>query len=431
MYNIIRKKRDGKELSREEIFKVIEKYVSGEVPDYQISAFLMAIYFKGMTDSETAFLTEAMARSGDMVDLSQFGELSADKHSTGGVGDKTTLIVIPIAAALGCKVAKMSGRGLGHTGGTADKMEAVPGYRITMPAENFMNQVAHKGIALVTQSGNLAPADKMIYALRDVTATVESMPLIASSIMSKKIAAGAKNIVLDVKVGSGAFMKNTEDAKELAEIMVSIGKSCNRNVRAVITDMDTPLGNAVGNTLEVIEAVELLRGKGDKKLLDVSCTLAAHMVSMALEINEKDALQMTYESVKSGKAYEKFCEWIGAQGGDLKYIENPSLFERAKFTAEIIAPEDGYIAQMDTEKIGRVCVALGGGRQKKDDIIDYAAGILMDKKTGDPTRKGEVIARLYTNNEKALGDAVGEYLDAIVISDKRPKEKPLVYEVVG
>lgn len=430
MYNIIRKKRDGEVLSRKEIFTVIERYVGGEIPDYQMSAFLMAVYFKGMNDEETAFLTEAMASSGDTIDLSEFNDLSSDKHSTGGVGDKTTLIAIPIAAALGCKVAKMSGRGLGHTGGTADKLEAIPGYKITMSAEEFISQTRKVGIALTSQSGNLTPADKMIYALRDVTATVESMPLIASSIMSKKIAAGAKNIVLDVKVGSGAFMKTVEQAKKLSDIMVNIGKSCGRNVCGIITDMDTPLGNAVGNTLEVIEAINVLLGKGDKKLLDISCLLASHMAAMALGIEEERALDMAYETINNGKAFEKFVKWIEAQGGDTKYIHDTSLFKKAKYCFDVTAQKDGYITKMNTEEIGNICVDLGGGRKTKEDIIDYSAGIIMLKKTGEYVKEGEKIAQLYTNNEKAAPEAMKKYIDAVKISDEKGEEKPLIYDIV-
>ena len=430
MYNIIRKKRDREALSRDEIFDIIKRYVKKEIPDYQMSAFLMAVYFSGMNEKETAFLTEAMAFSGETIDLSQLENLSSDKHSTGGVGDKTTLIAVPIAAALGCKVAKMSGRGLGHTGGTADKLESIPGYNITMDINDFISQTKKVGIALTSQSGNLTPADKMIYALRDVTATVESMPLIASSIMSKKIAAGAKNIVLDVKVGSGAFMKNVEQAKKLSDIMVNIGKSCGRNVRSVITDMDTPLGNAVGNTLEVIEAIKVLKGGGDKKLLDVSCVLASHMASMALGIDEETALEMAYDAVQSKKAFEKFCEWIEAQGGDVRCIHNPSLFEKAKYCCEVTAHKEGYISYMNTEKIGSICVTLGGGRTRKEDAIDYCAGIVMLKKTGDYVKKGEKTAQLYTNDEKAVRKAAMEYIDAVTISAEKGEEKPLIYDVI-
>jgi len=430
MYNTIRKKRDGGELSREEIFDFITKYTNGQIPDYQASALLMAIYFTGMNEREISLLTEAMAYSGDVIDLSPLGSLSADKHSTGGVGDKTSLIVIPIAAVLGCKVAKMSGRGLGHTGGTADKLEAIPGYRITISPEELISQTEKTGLTLATQSGNLAPADKKIYALRDVTATVDSIPLIASSIMSKKIASGAKNIVLDVKVGSGAFMKDTESALLLAECMVTIGKNAGRNVRAILSNMDVPLGYAVGNTLEVIESVEILKGNGDKNLLDISCLLAAHMVSMATGIHEDDALGKAYDAIESGKAYEKFCEWIKAQGGDLRYIEDTSLFEKAKVISEVNARESGWITGMDAEKIGSISVDLGGGRKTKEDSIDYSAGITLLKKTGDYVYKGEKIALIHTNKENAVIKATEDFLSAVKISETKPEGKPLIYDVV-
>lgn len=430
MYNIIRKKRDGYELSREEIFAFVNGYTAGIIPDYQAASLLMAVYFKGMTETEISHLTMAMAQSGDSVDLSLIGNLSADKHSTGGVGDKTSLIVAPIAAVLGCKVAKMSGRGLGHTGGTADKLESIPGYRITVSPEELISQTKEIGIALATQSGNLAPADKKIYALRDVTATVDSMPLIASSIMSKKIASGARNIVLDVKVGSGAFMKDTESARALAQCMVNIGKNCGRNVRAILTNMDIPLGCAIGNTLEVIEAIEVLKGKGDKNLLDICCILAAHMVSMAVGTDEKAALDMAYKSVEDGSAFAKFSEWIGAQGGDVRFIDNTSLFGKASIEKEVRAAASGYISKTDAEKIGRICVELGGGRKSKEDSIDYSAGIIMEKKTGDWVNAGEVIARLYTNNENAVKAAEQDYLAAVTVSKEKPQEMPLVYEVV-
>lgn len=430
MYNILQKKRDGKALSREEIYKFVEGCVSGAIPEYQVSALLMAIYFQGMNMEETSYLTMAMAQSGDSVDLSKFGNLSADKHSTGGVGDKTSLIVAPIAAALGCKVAKMSGRGLGHTGGTVDKLESIPGYKVAISPEEFFSQTEKIGIALASQSGNLAPADKKIYALRDVTATVESTPLIAASIMSKKIASGAKNIVLDVKVGSGAFMKNIESARELSRCMVDIGKSCGRNVRAVITNMDIPLGNAVGNNLEVIETVELLQGKGDRNLLELCCVLAAHMVSMTQGISEDEALSMAYNAIEDGSAYEKFCEWIQAQGGDVRYVKDTSLFEKARIEKAVVAENDGYIYSMDTEKIGGICVDLGGGRKTKDDVISYSAGIILEKKTGDFVRKGDVIARLFTDKEEVTEKAMKKLNEAIEISPDKPDEAPLIYEVI-
>lgn len=430
MYGIIRKKRDGYELSQEEITRFVNEYIAGKIPDYQASALLMAICINGMTSRETSFLTMAMAQSGDQVDLKGLRKLSADKHSTGGVGDKTSLIVLPIAAVLGCKVAKMSGRGLGHTGGTVDKLESIPGYETAISPDKLIEQTRKVGIALASQSGNLVPADKKIYALRDVTGTVESIPLIASSIMSKKIASGTQNIVLDVKVGSGAFMKSIEEARALASAMVDIGKASGRNVRAILTNMDIPLGNAVGNSLEVIEAIEILKGNGDRNLLDICCNLASHMASMATGIDEEKALTKAYESIENGTALGKFKEWIVAQGGDGRVVDDYSLFGKASVEYEIKAEKDGFILKMDAEMIGSICVNLGGGRKTKDDKIDHTAGIILIKKTGDMVEKGEVIAKLYTNKENAIPTAEKDFLSAIEITDKKPAEQRLIYEVV-
>jgi len=430
MYNIIRKKRDGHELSQQEITRFVNEYTAGKIPDYQASALLMAICINGMNPRETSFLTMAMAKSGDQIDLSGLGKLSADKHSTGGVGDKTSLIVLPIAAMLGCKVAKMSGRGLGHTGGTVDKLESIPGYETAISPEELIEQTKKVGVTLTSQTGNLVPADKKIYALRDVTGTVESIPLIASSIMSKKLASGAQNIVLDVKVGSGAFMKNTHEARALANAMVDIGKASGRNVRAIITNMDIPLGNTIGNSLEVIEAIEILKGNGDKNLLDICCSLAANMASMATGIDENKALSEAYETIKNGTALRKFREWIEAQGGDGRIVDDYSLFGKASVEYEIKAEKGGFISKMDAEKIGSICVNLGGGRKTKDNEIDHTAGIILIKKTGDEVEKGEVIAKLYTNKENAVSTAERDFLDAIEITDKKPAEQKLIYEVV-
>ncbi len=430
MYNIIRKKRDGGELSHNEILAMIKDYTAGKIPDYQMSAFLMSVFFNGLSEDEINSLTEAMAYSGDQIDLSCFGNETADKHSTGGVGDKTSLITVPIAASLGCKVAKMSGRGLGHTGGTVDKLESIPGYKTTLTKEEFITQTEKVGIAICGQSANLAPADKKLYALRDVTATVDSIGLIASSIMSKKIAAGAKNIVLDVKVGSGAFMKNEESARTLSKCMVNIGKSCGRKIRALITNMDIPLGNAVGNSLEVIEAIDILKGDGDKNLRTVSCALAAQMVSMVQNIPYEEALKKANDAINSGKAFLKFCEWIEAQGGDASVAENTDLFKKAALQKNVFASKDGYIAHMDAEKIGSICVDLGGGRKKKDDVIDHSAGIILIKKTGDSVKKGDVIAVLHTNDEKSLDSAIIDFESAVTIEEAQPQIKPLIYDIV-
>ncbi len=430
MYDIIKNKRDNKELTKEEIEFFVKGYTDGSIPDYQVSALAMAIFFNGMTEKETAILTLAMAESGDTVDLSLFGDKTVDKHSTGGVGDKTTLIVAPIVASLGCIIAKMSGRGLGHTGGTVDKLESIEGFNTSLTNDEFFEQVKNIGIAVVGQTGNLTPADKKLYALRDVTATVDSMPLIASSIMSKKLAAGSHTIVLDVKCGSGAFMKTPEEAKALAEEMVKIGKNNGRNMAAIITDMNTPLGNNIGNSLEVIEAIEILKGKGAEDLKYVAKALASEIVSLSKNIPVTEAENLVSDAIKSGKALEKFKEWISHQGGNVDWIENPDLFPKAEFKVDIIAEKDCYISSMDAEEIGISSVILGAGREKKDDIIDMTAGIILNKKTGDKIKKGDKIGTLYTSNEKTIKSAKEKFLAAIKFSNEKPKEIPLIYEIV-
>ena len=354
MYDIIEKKRDGGKLSQEEITFWIEGYVKGEIPDYQVSSLLMAIFFQGLDDEELTNLTLTMANSGDMIDLSEINGIKVDKHSTGGVGDKTTLIVAPIVAALGGKVAKMSGKGLGFTGGTADKLESIKGYQINIPKEDFIKQVNEIGISLISQSGNLTPADKKLYALRDVTATVESIPLIASSIMSKKIASGADCIVLDVKLGSGAFMKSLEDAKCLAEKMVNIGRLANRETIALITNMDIPLGENIGNSLEVIEAIEVLKGRGPKDLLEVSIELATAMIMLCKQVSQEEARELVKTVISNGEALEKLKQVVEAQGGDVTWIEDTSRFPEAEFKVEVRSPKSGYICNMNTEEIGKV-----------------------------------------------------------------------------
>ena len=430
MYDIIEKKRNGEELNCEEINFFIKGYTEGSIPDYQASAFCMAVYFKGMTENETVILTEAMAKSGDTVDLSMFGNKSADKHSTGGVGDKTSLIVAPIVAALGGKVTKMSGRGLGHTGGTVDKLESIPGYKTTLSQEEFISQIEKVGMAIIGQSGNLTPADKKLYALRDVTATVDSIPLIVSSIMSKKIAAGSHNIVLDVKCGSGAFMKTLEDAEILAREMVKIGKGCGRNIAALITDMDRPLGSAIGNSLEVIEAVKVLKGELVNDLKEVCVSIASEMISLVCSVSNDEALKMVNDILNSGKAFMKMKEWISVQGGDTNFIDNTDLFRKAEFSFDILAETSGYITSMDTEKIGLTSVILGAGRAAKEDSIDFSAGILIYKKTGDEIRKGEKIATLLTNNNASLDDAGKMYNSSITVSSQKPEQKPLIYKII-
>ncbi len=430
MYDIIKNKRDNKELTKEEIEFFVKGYTDGSIPDYQASALTMAIFFNDMTEKETATLTLAMAESGDTVDLSLFGDKTVDKHSTGGVGDKTTLIVAPIVASLGCIIAKMSGRGLGHTGGTVDKLESIEGFNTSLTNEEFFKQVKNIGIAVVGQTGNLTPADKKLYALRDVTATVDSIPLIASSIMSKKLAAGSHTIVLDVKCGSGAFMKTPEDAKALATEMVKIGKNNGRNMAAIITDMNTPLGKNIGNSLEVIEAIEILKGNGAEDLKFVAKALASEIVALSKNIGIDKANELVDNTLSSGEAFKKFKEWISHQGGNGNWIENPELFPKAEFKEDIIAERDFYISSMNAEEIGVSSVILGAGREKKDDIIDFSAGIVLNRKSGDKVAKGDIIATLYTNNKNSLNTAKEKFLSAIEYSNEKPKEIPLIYEIV-
>ena len=426
MYDIIKKKRDGGALSKEEIDFFIKGYVDGSIPDYQASAFCMAVFYSGMTEEETASLTLSMAHSGDTVDLSRFGTLSADKHSTGGVGDKTTLIVAPICASLGCVMAKMSGRGLGHTGGTIDKLESIEGFNTALSPEEFFTQVEKTGIAVVGQTGNLTPADKKLYALRDVTATVDSLPLIASSIMSKKLAAGAHNIVLDVKCGSGAFMKTPEDAEALATEMVKIGKMCGRNTSAVITNMNRPLGNNIGNALEVQEAIDVLKNNGPEDLKEVCLTLATEIVASTKGISREEAAILTNDALTSSKAYNKFIEWVKAQGA----TQNELSFKKADYTYDVISETDGYIVSSDAEKIGISAVILGAGREKKEDTIDMSAGIILNKKTGDKVTKGDTIATLYSCNKNSFEGAKKQFLDALEFSENEPIKEPLIYKVV-
>ena len=430
IYDIIKKKRDGFALSREEIEFFIKGYVDGSIHDYQASALCMAIFFQGMDERETADLTLAMAHSGDTVDLSRFGNLTVDKHSTGGVGDKTTLIVAPIVSSLGCVMAKMSGRGVGHTGGTIDKLESIEGFDTALSPEEFFGQVEKTGVAVVGQTGNLTPADKKLYALRDVTATVDNISLIASSIMSKKLAAGSHTIVLDVKCGSGAFMKTPEAARELAEAMVKIGKSCGRNVAAVITNMDRPLGNNIGNSLEVIEAIEVLNNNGPEDLKEVCLTLASEITSLSKNIPLEEARKLTEDALLSGKAFEKFKEWISSQGGNKAWLENTDLFPKAAHSLEIKAENDGYISKMDAESIGVASVILGAGREAKDDTIDMSAGIVLEKKTGDKVSKGDTLAILYSCNEGSFESSKNKFLSALELSENPINEEPLVFEAV-
>ena len=395
MYDIIAKKRDGGTLTQKEIAFAVNGFAAGSIPDYQMSALMMAVYLRGMTATETAQLTAAMAYSGDMVDLSGIGGVKADKHSTGGVGDKTTLVAGPIVAACGVKVAKMSGRGLGHTGGTLDKIEAIPGCSVSLTQEAFFRQVNDIGIAVIGQTGNLAPADKKMYALRDVTATVSCIPLIASSIMSKKLASGADCILLDVKTGNGAFMKTLEDSIALAKAMVDIGEHNGRRTAALITDMDTPLGRNIGNSLEVIEAVETLRGKGPADLTEVCLSLASGMLWLAGRGGAAACRAMAEDALRSGAALAKLRAMVAAQGGDPAVIDDPSGFPAAAYEHDVVCMQDGWLYATDTEKIGIAAVLLGAGRETKESVIDPAAGIRLLKKAGDPVKKGDVLARLY------------------------------------
>ncbi|MBO4423039.1 MAG: thymidine phosphorylase [Clostridia bacterium] len=430
MSDIILKKRNGGVLSDEEIKFFIDGYTRGQIPDYQASALCMAVYFRGMNEEETVTLTKCMAGSGDMLDLCRFGDLTSDKHSTGGVGDKTTLIVAPIAASLGAYVTKMSGRGLGHTGGTVDKLESIPGYRTSLPEEEFLRTAEKTHIAVIGQTGNLTPADKKLYALRDVTATVDSIPLITASIMSKKLAAGSKNIVLDVKYGSGAFMKTTEDAERLAENMVKIGKGCGRNVTAVLTNMDIPLGSSVGNALEVKEAIRVLKGEQNDELTEVCVTLASEMVSQVRKIPADEARVLVKKAISDGSAFEKMKEWIAAQGGDAESLSDTELLPSAPLIYPVIADRSGYMTGTDAQLIGHAAMLLGAGRASKEDTIDPAAGIVMKKKPGDFVKAGEAICMLHTSDVKTIPSAEAEMRRAVSFGDTAPEHEPLIYKII-
>lgn len=427
MYDVIAKKRDGGVLTREEIAFAVNGYVAGDIPDYQMSALLMAIYLRGMTDEETAVLTDVMAHSGDMVDLSAIQGIKVDKHSTGGVGDKTTLVIAPIVAACGVKIAKMSGRGLGHTGGTVDKMESVPGTRTALTQEEFFRQVNEIGISVIGQSGQIAVADKKLYALRDVTATVGCIPLIASSIMSKKLAAGSDAILLDVTMGDGAFMKNLDDAIELARLMVSIGTAHGRKVAALITDMDKPLGHNIGNSLEIAESIAVLKGKGPADLTEVCLQLASNMLVLAGKGTLTECRAMAERTLQDGTAFVKCCQMFAAQGGDVEMVKDPDKLRKATYSYEITARESGYIAKNDVEKIGNASVLLGAGRIRKEDSIDFAAGIIMHKKLGDKVTSGDAICTFYADDPALFAPAEEMYRGGLIISDQPPKLPPLVY----
>ena len=432
MYEILAKKREGEELTKEEIQFFISGVTDGSIPDYQITALLMAICIRGMTRRETSALTMAMEHSGDTVDLSSLPGIKVDKHSTGGVGDKTTLIAAPIAAALGVTVAKMSGRGLGHTGGTVDKMESIPGLRTALSREEFFDVVRKTGLSVVGQSGNLDPADKKLYALRDVTATVESIPLIASSIMSKKLAAGADKILLDVKTGSGAFMKTQQDAEMLAREMVEIGRSVGRETIALVTDMDVPLGNAIGNTLEILEVCQTLRGHGPQDLTVLCLELASNMALLAGAGDTIESCRAAArKALESGAALQKLCDMVSAQGGDASYLQHPETFSRAPVKHELLADRDGYITHMNAEACGEAAMILGAGRIKKEDLIDHGAGIWLLRKTGDAVRAGEVLAVMETAEERFVAEAEPLLRSAYQIGSQQPERRPLILKRIA
>lgn len=429
--DLIQKKKNGETLTKEEIDFMITDYVAGKIPDYQMSAMLMAIYFNGMENEELAAFTLAMRDSGDLVDLSPIEGIKVDKHSTGGVGDKTTLIVGPIVAACGVPVAKMSGRGLGFTGGTLDKLESISGFRIDLSAQEFFETVKKTGISVIGQTGNLAPADKLLYALRDVTATVDSIPLIAASVMSKKLAAGSDKIVLDVTTGSGAFMKNTRDAKNLAKHMVAIGNHAGKETVAILTGMEEPLGFAIGNNMEVKEAIEVLKGDGPEDVKEVSVALAGMMLSLGLEnTSHSQGKRMAKKALSSGQAFEKFKEMVQAQGGDIRYVEHPEFFERDAFEGEVLAAEDGFLSGMDTEKIGVAAGLLGAGRETKDSVIDMSAGIYLKKKIGDTVKKGEPIAICYAGTKEKLNRGMAMFESSIRYSKEAPRIPKLIVDII-
>jgi pyrimidine-nucleoside phosphorylase len=431
MYDLILKKRHGDELSTEEINYFIEGYTKGTIPDYQVSALLMAIFFQKMSMRETSDLTMAMVNSGDALDLSRIEGIKVDKHSTGGVGDTTTLVLAPMVAALGIPVAKMSGRGLGHTGGTIDKLEAFEGFSVEITEEQFIENVNSRKIAIMGQTGDLAPADKKLYALRDVTGTVDNISLISSSIMSKKIAAGADCIVLDVKIGDGAFMKSYEEAKELARVMVSIGKNTGRNTVAVISDMDQPLGLAIGNALEVKEAIDTLKGKGPVDLLELCLTLGSNMVVLAKKAEGVDeARKMLMKTIEDGSALAKLKEFVAAQGGNAGQVDNPEILPKAKYIVEVKSETEGYVSKINSENIGLAAMELGAGRAIKEDKIDLAVGIVLNKKRGQRVKKGDVIAYIHSNNESSIEKAARDILNNYIITDSIEGQVPLIYDVI-
>ncbi|KZM56897.1 pyrimidine-nucleoside phosphorylase [Aeribacillus pallidus] len=430
MVDLIEKKRDGKALTKKEIRYIIEGYTAGEIPDYQMSAFAMAVFFRGMTEEEMAELTMAMVDSGEKIDLSEIKGIKVDKHSTGGVGDKTTLVLAPLVASAGVPVAKMSGRGLGHTGGTIDKLESIPGFHVEIDNRQFVRLVNQNKIAVVGQTGNLTPADKKLYALRDVTATVNSIPLIASSIMSKKIAAGADAIVLDVKTGSGAFMKNIEESKKLAKAMVKIGENVGKKTIAVISDMSQPLGFAIGNALEVQEAIDTLKGEGPEDLTELCLTLGSYMVYMAEKADSLEkARKLLEQSIASGKALETFKTFVSAQGGDASIVDDPSKLPHSSYTFELKAKEEGYVNEIAADAVGTAAMWLGAGRATKDAAIDLAVGLILHKKIGDYVKKGETFVTIYSNQQDIEKVEQTLYY-SIKISKNKTKKPVLIYETI-
>ena len=428
--DIIEKKKHGEVLTSEEIDFIVQGYTNDEIPDYQMSAFLMAVYFKGMDKEETANLTQSFVNSGDRVDLSAINGIKVDKHSTGGVGDKISLIVVPLVASVGIPVAKMSGRGLGHTGGTIDKLEAIPGFKVELTNEEFINNVNKYKMAIVGQSANLTPADKKIYALRDVTSTVDSIPLIASSIMGKKIASGADAIVLDVKLGSGAFMKSLDEAKDLARTMVDIGKSLNRNTIAVITNMNQPLGYEIGNANEIKEAIQVLKGNGAEDETTIALTIASYMAVLGGVFTDFDKAYAHMKNIiENGEAIAKLKELIKIQGGDPEVVDNPDLLPQAKNHMEVKSLKSGYVNSFDTESVGITAMLLGAGRMTKDDVIDYAAGITLKKKIGDKVELGDILCILHTNKDE-YKDAYDRILEAFKIGEDKPKAEQYIFDII-
>ncbi|MEH7111778.1 pyrimidine-nucleoside phosphorylase [Neobacillus niacini] len=427
MVDLIEKKRDGFELTAEEIKFVINGYTDGSIPDYQVSAFTMAVFFQGMTEDERANLTMAMVESGDQIDLSQIEGIKVDKHSTGGVGDTTTLVLGPLVAALDVPVAKMSGRGLGHTGGTIDKLEAVKGFHVEIENDEFIELVNKNKIAVIGQSGNLTPADKKLYSLRDVTATVNSIPLIASSIMSKKIAAGADAIVLDVKTGAGAFMKTIDDSRELAKAMVGIGNNVGRRTMAVISDMSQPLGFAIGNALEVKEAIDTLKGEGPEDLTELCLTLGSHMVYLAEKASSlAEARTMLENAIKDGSALEKLKVFLSSQGGDAQVVDDPSKMPQAQFAFELEAKEDGYVSEIIADEVGTAAMILGAGRATKESVIDLAVGLVLRKKIGDQVKKGESLVTIYSNFED-VNEVKEKLYENIIVSPEKVEAPILIH----